>query len=111
LPAMRARGWGRVVNATKVGATASARGGHAVIALTRALALAEARSGITVNCVAPGVTTAAEPDAVQDTTSIPMGRIGDPRDVAAASVFFASEEAGYITGQVLFVDGGMSAAA
>jgi 3-oxoacyl-[acyl-carrier protein] reductase len=111
-PAMRERRWGRVINATKDARLAtSARAGESVIALTHALALGEARFGITVNCVVPGVTTATSRDAVLDTTSIPMGRIGDPRDVAAALVFFASDEAGYITGQVLFVDGGISAAA
>ena len=70
-------------------------------------------AGITVNAVAPGYIstdmTAALPDAARQAmlSTIPVGRAGNPEDVAAAVAFLASEEAGYITGQVLSVDGGM----
>jgi 3-oxoacyl-[acyl-carrier protein] reductase len=116
LPTMRARRWGRVINSSTVatlGVSAprpTETFGESVITLTRALALENARFGVTVNCVAPGVTMTAVPREVEETvvTLIPMGRMGDPREVAAAQAFLASEDAAYITGQVLFVDGGMS---
>jgi len=116
VPRMRERGWGRVINsstAASLAAGAPAMGaGASVIALTKALALEHAPFGVTVNCVAPGVTMTAVPAEVRETmlALIPMGRLGDPREVAAAQVFLASDEAGYVTGQVLFVDGGMSVA-
>jgi NAD(P)-dependent dehydrogenase (short-subunit alcohol dehydrogenase family) len=106
VPLMRERGWGRVINSSRAatltpsGPAPTDAGGASVISLTKALALEHAPFGVTVNCVAPGVTMTAVP--------IPMGRLGDPHAVAAAHVFLASDEAGYITGQVLFVDGGMS---
>jgi 3-oxoacyl-[acyl-carrier protein] reductase len=122
LPHMRARRSGRIINVSSpgsvgtvghVGAEASNAG---LIALTRKLALEAAPHAITVNCVVPGATTApavAVPEAVRETMStlIPMGRIADPREIAAAFVFFASDEASYVTGQVLYVDGGLSVAA
>ncbi len=84
----------------------------ALIALTRSLALELAPSGIRVNCVAPGVIDTdmvqvlgkETLDALAEQT--PLGRLGTPEDVAHAIAFFASEEAGFITGQVLTADGG-----
>ena len=87
-------------------------GGRTLIALTKTLALECARDGITVNCVVSGVTasTSVASDAMAEPTmpAIPMGRSADPREIAAAHVFFASDEAAYVTGQVLYVDGGLS---
>ena len=84
----------------------------AIIALTRSLAMELAPSGIRVNCVAPGVINTDMVQVLgQDTLDdlareTPLGRLGTPEDIAAAAVFLASERAGFITGQVLTVDGG-----
>jgi NAD(P)-dependent dehydrogenase (short-subunit alcohol dehydrogenase family) len=104
MPAMRERRSGRVVSVSCPGRLGtvghgSAEASHAgLIALTKTLALEAAPHGVTVNGVVPGSTTARSP----------MGRIVDPREVAAALVFFASDDAAYVTGQVLYVDGGLS---
>jgi len=122
LPRMRERRAGRIVNVSSPGAIGtvghvSAEASHAgLIALTRKFALEAAPQAVTVNCVVPGPTTtpAVEvPEAVRETmmSLIPMGRIGDPREIAAALVFLASDEASFVTGQVLYVDGGLSVAA
>lgn len=84
----------------------------ALIALTRSLALELAPSGIRVNCVAPGVIDTDMLDSLPPGTKellarqTPMGRLGQPEDVAAAILYFASEGAGFVTGQVLSADGG-----
>jgi 3-oxoacyl-[acyl-carrier protein] reductase len=121
LPRMRERQAGRVVTVSSPGGAGTVRhvnaeAAHAgLIALTRKLALEAAPHGVTVNCVVPGAPAApaaAVSEAVRDTmtTLIPLGRLADPREVAAALVFLASDEASYITGQVLHVDGGLSVA-
>ena len=122
LPRMRQRRGGHIVNVSAPGAVGavghvSAEASHAgLIALTRKLALEAAPHAITVNCVVPGPTTAPAvtlPEAVRETMTalIPLGRIADPREIAAALVFLASDEASYVTGQLLYVDGGLSVAA
>ena len=84
-----------------------------LIGLTRAIAVEVASRNITVNAVAPGfiATPMTEPlsQEIKDKMQslIPLGRFGTDRDVAAAIIFLASDEAGYITGQVLDVNGGM----
>ncbi len=120
LPRMRERGWGRVVNTSSIGALGNigqanyAASKAGVIGLTRTLALEYARHGVTVNCVAPGAVMtpmlAGVPEAIREkiVARIPVGRIAEPREIAAVHAFLASEDAGFITGQVLFVDGGMS---
>lgn len=85
-----------------------------IIGLTRTLSLELAPFGINVNCVAPGAVDTPMLQAVKENIrgemlkQIPMKRFGSPDDVAAAHLFFCSPDADYITGQVLFVDGGLS---
>ncbi len=94
-------------------ASAAAKAG--MEALVRSLAVEAARDGVTVNAVSPGFTrkdaaghSAMDPAQWQAVTArIPLGRLGTPDDVAAAIAFLASPEAGYITGQVLHVNGGL----
>ncbi len=82
--------------------------------IVRGLATEHARAGIRINAVSPGPITSPRQDAMQDaganadsaTDAIPIGRFGDPDEVADAVLFLASERARYITGTVLFVDGG-----
>ena len=116
---MRARA-GRIVNISSVVAQ-SGNAGQAnyvaakagLIGLTKAMAIEIASRHITVNAVAPGFIetpmTDVLPDKVKEELKkrIPLGRMGSPREVAAAIVFLASDEAGYITGHVLNVNGGM----
>jgi len=127
LPGMVERGYGRVVNlgsdAGRVGSSgeavyAGAKG--AVIAFTKTIAREVARSGVTANVVAPGPTrtpllegmTAAGGEKLVDALvrAVPMKRLGEPEDVAAAVAFLASDRAGFITGQTLSVSGGMTMA-
>jgi 3-oxoacyl-[acyl-carrier protein] reductase len=112
--------YGRIVNTSSIGAlgnigqanySASKAG---VIGLTKTLALEWARFNINVNCVAPGGTktqmTARIPEKIMEGLlgSIPLRRLAEPEEIASAHLFLVSEEAAYITGQVLFVDGGVS---
>jgi len=120
LPAMVEAGWGRIINMTSiVGQTgnfgqanyAVSKGG--LIAFTMTLARETARKGVTVNAVAPGfiqtdMTKDMAPAALAAVTAMtPMGRLGDPKEVAAAVLFLASPHSSYITGQVIPVNGGM----
>jgi 3-oxoacyl-[acyl-carrier protein] reductase len=119
-PMMKQR-YGRIVNissvsgqAGQVGQTNYSASKAGVIGFTKALAREVASRQITVNAVAPGfVPTALTNDLSDDLkkmilTATPLGRMGKPEEVAAAVAFLASEEAAYITGQVLAVDGGMA---
>jgi 3-oxoacyl-[acyl-carrier protein] reductase len=119
-PMMKAR-FGRIVSITSVVGTtgnpgqanyAASKGG--LTAMSKALAQELASRNITVNCVAPGFITSAMTDALPDaqkaalTTRIPAGKLGEGADVAAAVVYLASKDAGYVTGQTIHVNGGMA---
>jgi 3-oxoacyl-[acyl-carrier protein] reductase len=121
LRGMVRRRWGRIVAITSiVGATgnpgqanyAAAKAG--TVGMSKALAAEVAQRGITVNCVAPGFIATAMTDALTEeqkariAAAVPMGRIGAPDEVAAGVLFLASEEARYITGQTLHINGGMA---
>src|SRR5919107_1542345 len=119
-PMMRAR-HGRIISVTSVvGATGNpgqanyAASKAGLVGMSKALAQEVASRGITVNCVAPGMIASAMtgilPEAQQQAllSRIPAARLGEGEDVASAVVYLASREAGYVTGQVLHVNGGMA---
>jgi 2-hydroxycyclohexanecarboxyl-CoA dehydrogenase len=127
LPGMAARKSGRIVNvasdAARVGSSgeavyAACKGG--LVAFSKTIAREHARHGITVNVVCPGPTDTAlfaeykegagNPEKLIEafTRAIPLGRIGQPDDLPGAIVFFASDDARYVTGQVLSVSGGLT---
>ena len=117
LPMIRTR-WGRIINLSSVAALTGNRGQvnyaaakGALNAATRALSLEVASRGITVNAVAPGIISTGMGDAAFDAAAIaaivPMKRAGTAEEVAGLVGFLASEEAAYITGQVISINGGM----
>ncbi|MFZ3130984.1 MAG: SDR family NAD(P)-dependent oxidoreductase [Desulfosporosinus sp.] len=117
---MREQNYGRIINISSrawlggPGQTNYSAAKAGVIGLTRTLALELGKKGITVNCIPPGLIETAMWQALPEATkerlnkAQPMGKIGSPRDIARAVMFFASDEAGYITGQTLYVCGGKS---
>jgi 3-oxoacyl-[acyl-carrier protein] reductase len=120
LPSMMRNRWGRIINIASVVGQAGSPGQAnyaaskaGLIGLTKALAQEMAARNITVNAVAPGYVatdmTRVLPEEVKAKilASVPLGRMGKPEDIAAAVKFLASEDASYITGQVLAVNGGM----
>lgn len=117
---MKAR-WGRIVNISSVvGATGNpGQGNYAaakagMVGMSKSLAAEVASRNITVNCVAPGFITTAMTDKLNDEqkarilAEVPAGRMGDAAEIAAAVLFLASPEAGYVTGATLHVNGGMN---
>jgi 3-oxoacyl-[acyl-carrier protein] reductase len=118
---MMRRRFGRVIGITSVvgitgnpgqGNYAAAKAG--MIGMMKSLAQEYARRGVTANCVAPGFIATAMTDRLNDKQKetilarVPAGRLGGPDDVAAATLYFASDEAAYVTGQTLHVNGGMA---
>ena len=117
---MKAR-WGRIVNISSVvGATGNggqvnyAASKAGMVGMSKSLAAEVASRGITVNCVAPGFITTAMTDKLNDEqkgrilTQVPAGRMGEAAEIAAAVLYLASAEAGYVTGATLHVNGGMA---
>lgn len=126
LDGMRRRGYGRIVNISSRGAlgspqrTSYAAAKAGIVGMTRTWAIELAPAGITVNCVAPGPTATdmfrrnnlegerGEDNRRRFLSQIPMGRFGEPQEVAAAITFFLGREASFVTGQFLHVCGGSS---
>ena len=121
LKGMMKRRWGRVIGITSiVGVTGNpgqanyAASKAGLIGMTKSLAQEVATRGITLNCVAPGMIETAMTEALNEQqrarilTAIPMQRLGNTDEIASAVVYLASEEAAYVTGQTLHVNGGMA---
>ncbi|WP_095631317.1 SDR family oxidoreductase [Pseudomonas sp. PICF141] len=123
LPDMSARRWGRIVNISSLTVlgvrqrTSYAAAKAALISFTRGWALELAQSGITVNAIAPGpvdtdlfrsANPEGSPGEAAYVAAVPMGRLGQPHEIAAAATFLLDEHSSFITGQTLYVDGGAS---
>jgi len=121
LKGMMKRRWGRIIGITSiVGVTGNvgqanyAASKAGMIGMSKAMAIEVASRGITVNCVAPGFIGSDMTDALPEArrekllSEIPMGRLGDAGEIAAAVVYLASGEASFVTGQTLHVNGGMA---
>ncbi|MEQ8967043.1 MAG: 3-oxoacyl-[acyl-carrier-protein] reductase [Azospirillaceae bacterium] len=118
---MMKRRWGRIVSITSIvgytgnpGQANYAASKAGLVGMSKSLAAELAQRGITVNCVAPGFIASAMTDALDDDqkerilATIPQARLGAPDDIAAGVVYLASEQAGYVTGQTLHINGGMA---
>lgn len=121
LKGMMKNRWGRIVNITSIvgvtgnpGQTNYAASKAGMIGWSKSLAAEIASRNVTVNCIAPGFISTSMTEVLSDDVKaklnegIPMGRMGSVGDIAASAVFLASEEAAYITGQTLHVNGGMA---
>ncbi len=123
IPVMKAQGKGTIVNtASELGETATANipaycsSKGAVVQLTRAMALETARDGIRINAICPGpvltdllIGGRDEAYLAKTAEAVPMGRIGEPHEIANAILFLASDEASFMTGAMMIVDGGVTA--
>ncbi len=121
LRGMMRRRHGRIINITSiVGVTGNpgqanyAASKAGMIGMTKSMAAEVAARGVTLNCIAPGFVRSPMTDALNEAQRdglierIPAGRIGEPADIASAAVFLASDEAAYVTGQTVHVNGGMA---
>ena len=114
---MMKRRWGRIISITSVVGTTGNPGQAtkaALVGMSKALAAEVASRNITVNCVAPGFISTPMTDVLNDKqketilTSVPANRLGTPDEIGASVVYLASQEASYVTGQTLHVNGGMA---
>ena len=118
---MMKRRWGRIINITSVvGVTGNpgqanyAASKAGLIGMSKSMAQEVASRGITVNCVAPGMIVTAMTDVLSDDQKkrileiVPAGRLGESEEIAAGTLYLASEEAAYVTGQTLHINGGMA---
>jgi NAD(P)-dependent dehydrogenase (short-subunit alcohol dehydrogenase family) len=121
IDAMAARGWGRVINISSIvgrignfGQANYAAAKAGLIGFTKTLAREYARKGVTVNAIAPGFVKTRMLDGVPDKAmqsvldTTPVGRLGDPMEIAASALYLASPAAGFVTGHVLDINGGMA---
>jgi NAD(P)-dependent dehydrogenase (short-subunit alcohol dehydrogenase family) len=121
IDAMVARGWGRIINISSIvgrigniGQSNYAAAKAGLIGLTKTLAREYAKKGVTVNAIAPGFIKTRMLDGVPDKamesvlSSTPVGRLGDPMEIAAGVVYLASQSAGFVTGHVLDINGGLA---
>jgi acetoacetyl-CoA reductase len=119
LPGMNERKWGRIINISSMngqrgqpGQTNYSASKAGIIGFSRSLALEAARAGVTVNCICPGfilteMTAAMKPEVLEAMVKlIPLGRIGQPEDIANGVSFLASEGANWISGETLSINGG-----
>ena len=118
MPIMNEQGWGRIISTSSIGADGNigqsnyAASKAGIVGLTRTLALEGARGNVLVNCVSPGATEtqmfAGVPEKVVQfmLSRIPLRRLANPDEIASVHTFLASEDASYITGQNIAVDGG-----
>jgi 3-oxoacyl-[acyl-carrier protein] reductase len=118
---MMRRRWGRVIGITSVSGftgnpgqgnyTASKAG---MVGMLKSVAMEYAKRNVTANCIAPGLVTSAMTEKLNDKqretilSRVPMGRLGTPLEIAAAAVYLASDEAAYVTGQTIHINGGMA---
>jgi NAD(P)-dependent dehydrogenase (short-subunit alcohol dehydrogenase family) len=124
LRVMQAQGHGSIVNVSSAyghigaaGASVYVGSKHAVEGLTKSAALESAASGVRVNAVAPGPVDTAMLDRFTGNaqnksalvSTVPFGRMGEPKEIASAIIFLGSDAASYMTGQILAVDGGITA--
>jgi 3-oxoacyl-[acyl-carrier protein] reductase len=118
---MMRRRWGRVIGITSVsGYTGNAGQANytaskaAMVGMLKTVAMEYAKRNVTANCIAPGLVTSAMTDKLNDRqreailSRVPMGRLGTPQEIAAAAVYLASDEAAYVTGQTIHINGGMA---
>jgi NAD(P)-dependent dehydrogenase (short-subunit alcohol dehydrogenase family) len=118
---MALRGWGRVINISSIvgrignfGQANYAAAKAGLIGFTKTLAREYARKGVTVNAIAPGFVRTRMLDGVPDKAmqtvldTTPVGRLGDPMEIAASALYLASPVAGFVTGHVLDINGGMA---
>lgn len=126
LPHMRSQQWGRLLVTSSIAGALQGWEDHAhytaakagVVGMVRSLALEVGGDGITVNCVAPGVVVSPQTEDPVNSlgadglrafaSAVPLGRNGTPEDIAAAFLYLASEQASFVTGQTLVVDGGIT---